>query len=371
VIVGCVAVGPTSPAAAQSASDVTYSYDAANRLASVRTAAAFAYDASGELVSNQAAAVGSTTYERDAEGRVLAITHPDGATTRATYDARGNRVTLAYPSGLAVTYVYDALDRVSRVTWAGATVDVQRDAAGRITRLVPSNGVASTLTLDALGRVARVVHASPGHAIADLTIARDAAGNVVRVHGVEPHPRGFTAEVTQVAYDAADQITSRNGAAYRYDADGNLEQVSGAASWLAGYDLENRLVSVSRTGQPALSFAYDAFGRRARRVAGGTIEEFQRDTNGALLSETGASAADYIYLDRSLLAMRRGGQTYFYLFDHLGSTLALTDGAGATIATYGYDVTGRVVARTGSLANRFTSDRSVTRAGRASTSRST
>jgi RHS repeat-associated protein len=89
-------------------------------------------------------------------------------------------------------------------------------------------------------------------------------------------------------------------------------------------------------------------------VAGGTIEEFQRDTNGALLSETGASAADYIYLDRRLLAMRRGGQTYFYLFDHLGSTLASTDGSGATIATYGYDVTGRVVASTGSLANRFT-----------------
>ena len=192
---------------------------------------------------------------------------------------------------------------------------------------------------------------------ASLSIARDSAGNVVRVHGEEPHPRGFTNETTQVTYDVADQILVRNGAAYQYDADGNLEQVSGAASWMAGYDLENRLVSVSRTGQPSLSFAYDAFGRRARRVVGGAIEEFQRGDDGALLSETddaGAIAAEYIYADGRLLAMRRGGQTYFYLFDQLGSTLALTDGAGAMVASYGYDATGRVIASTGSLVNRFT-----------------
>ena len=177
------------------------------------------------------------------------------------------------------------------------------------------------------------------------------------MHGVEPHARGFTAGVTQTTYDVADQILTRNGAAYQYDADGNLAQVSGAASWIAGYDLENRLVSVSRSGQPTLASSYDAFGRRAQRIVGSTVEVFRRDTDGRVLSEadgSGGVLAEYVYVDGRLLATVRGGQTLFYLFDYLGSTLAVTDGNGAVTVAYGYDVSGRVLARTGSFPNRFT-----------------
>ena len=141
-------------------------------------AVAFGYDGDGALVSATAAGVGSTQFARDAEGRVLAITYPDGATARATYDGRGNRATLTYPSGLAVNYSVNAVDRVTRVAWAGASVDLQRDAAGRITGITRSNGVASSFTLDALGRIARVVHGTATRTIVDLSIERDAAGNV-------------------------------------------------------------------------------------------------------------------------------------------------------------------------------------------------
>jgi RHS repeat-associated protein len=319
--------------------------------------ARFAYDAAGALVESEALTLGTTSYARDAEGRLLTIGYPNGATVRMTYDARGNRSTLTYPSGLVVTYAYDAVDRVSRVSWPGVGVDVQRDATGRVTRLVRSNGVASSFTRDALGRVDRLAHLAPGGIVADLTIVRDAAGNVVRVHGTEPHPRGFTAGTMAAAYDVADQIVTYNGAAHLYDADGNLERTTGATAWMARYDPENRLVSLSRTGQPAVSFAYDEFGRRARRVEGGVAVECQRDEDGSLLSETdagGTVGAEYVHLDGRLIAMRRDGQSLFYLFDHLGSTLAVTDAAGALVAAYGYDVTGRVTGRTGTLQQPFT-----------------
>ena len=336
-------------------------FDADGRLTARKhgdtTVARFAYDTAGALVESEALALGTTVYARDAEGRVLRVTYPNGTAAAMTYDARGNRSTVTYPSGLVVTYAYDAVDRVSRVSWPGASVDVQRDATGRITRLVRSNGVTSTFTRDALGRVARLSHLAPGATLADLAIVRDTAGNVTRVHGVEPHPRGFTAGVVQVVYDAADQIVTHNGSAFQYDPDGNLEQVSGPATLMAGYDHENRLVSVSRTAQPTLSFVYDAFGRRARRSTGGTFVEYQRDEDDSLLFETdgaGTVLTEYIYLDGALMAMRRSGQSHFYLFDHLGSTLALTDAAGAIAAAYGYDVTGRVTTRTGTVQQPFT-----------------
>jgi RHS repeat-associated protein len=56
------------------------------------------------------------------------------------------------------------------------------------------------------------------------------------------------------------------------------------------------------------------------------------------------------------LSMTRAGQTYYYLYDHLGSVIGLTDGAGTLVASYRYDPWGNVIATGGSnpgLSNPF------------------
>jgi len=46
-----------------------------------------------------------------------------------------------------------------------------------------------------------------------------------------------------------------------------------------------------------------------------------------------------------------GANTYYYLSDGLGSTMAMVDSTGTVVKTYGYDVYGKVTSSSGSVAN--------------------
>jgi RHS repeat-associated protein len=54
------------------------------------------------------------------------------------------------------------------------------------------------------------------------------------------------------------------------------------------------------------------------------------------------------------LIMERGGQSFFYHTDGLGSITDLTDSTGAVIQSYVYDSFGNVINQTGSVVNTYT-----------------
>jgi YD repeat-containing protein len=54
------------------------------------------------------------------------------------------------------------------------------------------------------------------------------------------------------------------------------------------------------------------------------------------------------------IAMDRGGQTFFYHTDGLGSITQITDSSKQTVASYGYDAFGNITSQTGSLTNSYT-----------------
>jgi RHS repeat-associated protein len=63
----------------------------------------------------------------------------------------------------------------------------------------------------------------------------------------------------------------------------------------------------------------------------------------------------YIYTGSRLQAIvTPGGGKYFYHFDKTGNTVALTDGNGNVAAGYAYEPFGRIVQKTGTVANPFT-----------------
>lgn len=53
------------------------------------------------------------------------------------------------------------------------------------------------------------------------------------------------------------------------------------------------------------------------------------------------------------LSMYRGGQSYYYIKDRLGSVVEISDSSGNIVKTYTYDVWGTIVTQTGSLSNPF------------------
>jgi RHS repeat-associated protein len=141
------------------------------------------------------------------------------------------------------------------------------------------------------------------------------------------------------------------GVAFTHDANGNLTS-DGLYSY--SYDFRNRLVRV--VGPDLIAdYQYDALGRRITQTVALTstglvtttaylcdgqqiLEE--RDENQALV-------ATYVYgvgIDE-VLTMRRGGVSYFYHANALGSIVVLSDGAGQVVERYTYDVYGQVTVR--------------------------
>jgi YD repeat-containing protein len=74
------------------------------------------------------APAGTTTYQYDAQGHLVAQTDPDGYSTTWTYDAQGNKTTETDPDtsvGPTVSYAYDAAGRMCRRVAASPGVVLQ------------------------------------------------------------------------------------------------------------------------------------------------------------------------------------------------------------------------------------------------------
>jgi len=124
------------------------------------------------------------------------------------------------------------------------------------------------------------------------------------------------------------------------------------------WDFENRLSSVTLPGSGGtVTFAYDPFGRRIKKVTSTTTSIFAYDGDN-LVEETNSSGAVVARYEGTQnidepLAMLRSGATSYYHADGLGSITSLSSSAGAIANTYTYDSFGKLTASTGSLVNPF------------------
>jgi RHS repeat-associated protein len=87
-----------------SAQHPNWSYDANNRLLSFN-GASFAYDNNGNMIS-RTDQTGTTTYQYDAENRLVGINKPDGAVIAYRYDPFGRRIEKNV-NGIITRYLYD------------------------------------------------------------------------------------------------------------------------------------------------------------------------------------------------------------------------------------------------------------------------
>jgi RHS repeat-associated protein len=90
---------------------------------------------------------------------------------------------------------------------------------------------------------------------------------------------------------------------------------------------------------------YDGSGQDERVSAGGT--KFQYGMTGLELSGAGLLLGDTAFTrdpEGNLVSQRTGNGSYYYLFDGLGSVVALTDASGAVVNRYAYDPYGNPIA---------------------------
>ena len=159
------------------------------------------------------------------------------------------------------------------------------------------------------------------------------------------------AAISTTTYNAANQLTKWGSATLSYDANGNLlSDGSLAHSWNA----RNQLASLS--GAAVASFQYDALGRRSGKTVAGSATGFLYDGINPVQELTGttpkANLLTGLGVDETFSRTDSSGARHL-LTDALGSTLALTDGTGATQTSYSYEPYGKTTVSGTASSNSF------------------
>jgi len=313
--------------------DLQYTYDELDRLASTN----------------------GITLTRDAEGQITGTENP-GISFGSAYDDGGRLKTVTYNNGaFAVTYTYSSTTGLlSRVAdnLTGVQIDFTYDADRKLTGVNRSNGVNGTYTYDGAGRLTRIQEGS----IIDLQYTLDADGQVVQAQMSTPlNPADYLAEqVSNLSYDAASQISNTG---YTYDARGRL---TASPDHTFSWDAASRL-----TGIDSATLSYNGLGDLVTRTEGGsTIHYYYNYALGLqpIVGEKDEGSGQFLrYYVWSpggrllyMIDAADGNKVYFYHFDRVGSTLALTGEDGAVSDAYAYTPYGELLQHDGSSAQPFT-----------------
>jgi RHS repeat-associated protein len=401
----------------------TYTYDGADNLLTRVThkgdTISFAYDAVNQLLSKTLPRSQVTSYVYDSVGNLTGVTDQDSELTMTydlanrlmsvsttgspyqpamtlsyTYDKNGNRLTLTDPTATN-TYVYDALNRLTSFTSPVGATTLAYDVLSRRTSVTLPNGTQSTYTYDSASQVTNLLHklvaTSAQINIADYvynpvgnrTSLTDKGG--VQTFGYDSldrltsttHPLTFDQSFSYDPvgnrttngnlYNAGNQLTEDANFTYQYDANGNLTRKTFKSTGNHidyTYDAENRLVKVeefaagSSTPGAKSTYRYDGLGRRIEKVGNGITRRYVYDGEDILLEHDSANVllARYTHgpgIDEPI-AMTRSGANYFYHQDGLGTVTELTDSTGATARSYAYDAWGNILEQTGAVENPYT-----------------
>ena len=319
----------------------------------------YSYDLNGNKTSVTATPAGGSprpvNYSYDALNRLATATDEHGTTTY-TYTPAGSRASVTQANGVITSYNYDSLNRLTQLTSRASNGTVLQqysytlDATGRRTRIIEHNGRASEYRYDDLYRLVEEAITDPQNGNHLAQYQYDTVGNRTQstVNGV----------TTSYSYDANDRILSQGGTSYTYDANGNtLAEASSSGTTSYSWDARNRLTEAT-TPNGSLLFGYDINGIRTSRSEGGITTNYVVDHNqqyAQVLAETegGATTKQYTYGDDLLSQTEGAGQERFFLYDGLGTTRALADGAEAVTDTYAYEAFGELLASTGSSDNTY------------------
>jgi RHS repeat-associated protein len=401
----------------------TYAYDGADNLLTRVTpkndTISFAYDAINQLLSKTLPGNQVTSYTYDTAGNLTGVTDPDSQLTMTydlanrltsvstagssnqpsvtltyTYDKNGNRLTLVDPTATN-TYVYDALNRLTSLTSPAGATTYAFDALSRRTAMTLPNGTQTTYSYDPASQVTNILHkivASSAqinkadyvyNTVGNRTSLTDRRG--VQSFGYDPldrltsatHPltldQTFSYDpvgnrtTNGSLYNDGNQLTEDANFTYEYDLNGNLTKKTFKSTGNHinyTYDAENRLVKVeefafgSSTPGATSTYRYDGMGRRIEKVGNGQTRRYVYDGEDILLEYDGTNTLQARYthgpdIDEPI-AMTRGGATYFYHQDSLGTVTELTDSTGATAQSYAYDAWGNIVQQTSTVENPYT-----------------
>ena len=291
------------------------------------------FDATGNRTQMKLNTVRQTTYTLDLANRLTKITDEVNGAYNFTYDNADRILSMTRPNTVKETLAYDGISRLTQLKQAkGTTVLSQNDYVYN-----PANQISQIAELaqtrnfnyDSVDRLTGVTGS-----VAE-NYAFDAVGNRTTSHLSASY-----------GYQPFNKLTSTASASYAYNANGNMTSktdVTGTTQYI--WDTENRLKQVVKPDTTSVTYKYDAIGRRSERtLSTGTWTRFTYD-GPDVIKDTNSDSTTVSYLNGlgidNKLKQIAGGQTSYFLQDHLGSTRALTNSTGTVTESTGYDSFGR------------------------------
>ena len=373
--------------------DVTnYVYDAAYRLISRNYPGSnddsFNYDAKGRMItaSNANAVI---TFNYDNADRIISETL-NGKTTSYSYDIPANKKTITYPDNRIIQEEKDVRGRLNIIReGSDSLVTFTYDPANRLTQTTFVNGTHSNFSYNVNDWVTNLGHQKNATTFTGFNYDYDAEGHKLfeekthrqnhseqylhdDIYRLINYKEGMLSDgnipapitQTQYNYDALGNRTSidKDGsltfytsnqvneymeiqgdtsAFPVYDPNGNLTE-DGHFSYF--YDFENRLTSVDNDS--SVTYIYGPLGRRIQKNTPSDTTYYYYDGE-RVIEERNAldqTKATYVYgnwID-DVISMNRGGNTYYYHKNGLGSIATVTDSAGVVSENYAYNGFGKV-----------------------------
>ncbi|MCC3769525.1 DUF6531 domain-containing protein [Streptomyces sp. UNOC14_S4] len=250
----------------------------------------------------------STTVRRDAFGRITEAVdpmghtvrmgwttegkpswreHPDGTRESWTWDGEGNLVTHTDPAGNTTSHTVGAFDLpATRTDPDGTTYAFAYDTELRLTEVTNPQGLTWSYVYDPAGRLESETDFNGR----TLAYEVDAAGELLsRTNGA--------GETLRFVRDALGRVVEQGEATFAYDTSGALLRAANPdAEIVYERDVRGRVLSETVNGRTT-TYAYDALGRRTRRVTpSGLVSEWTYDAAGRpaeLRSDAGALAFTY------------------------------------------------------------------------------
>ncbi|WP_327066080.1 RHS repeat-associated core domain-containing protein [Kitasatospora sp. NBC_01302] len=250
---------------------------------------------------------GCTTYQYDAHGNRTSTTDPLGHTTLATYDADNNRTTSTDGNNRTTGYAYDADDRETSVTKPDHTVSH--------TDYNPDGTVADTV--DATGAKLSYGYDGQGHRNSQTNADQQKTAYTLNTLGQVLTVTNPAGQTTTYGYNPAGQVTS---------------------------------ISYSDGRTPAVTFGYDAGGRRTGMTDGTGSTTWSYDAFGEVLKEVNGAGASVGYgydSNGNQTSVSYPGQTtpVAQAFDKANHLTGVTDWNNAATG-FGYDADGNVTSVT-------------------------
>jgi len=375
-----------------------YTYDELNRLTYIAYPGAtpqnatyhYDYLSRLDLASNQN---GTVTFTYDNRGRLESEEDVWGRLIGYSYDPAGNRTGLMLDGNPHASYQYDeANNLIHLIDDDNGTFDFYYDPGNRLTGVVRPNNVLTSYQYDGMSRLERLTHSygsfpptifyddqffyNPANQIHQIK----PMGTAKRIYGYDNLDRLTSVSLGGSENYTYDEVGNRlsslpsgtpnynytlpNGAFnrltgttspsanYAYNSNGSrTSKTGGGPASSYGWDRENRLITVMRSGLLATN-EYDALGRR---VASTYSSAFDEEVNPIRYTYDGL---DVVYEDSddmkvgskkyqngpgidSKLKQNFGGSASYFLQDHLGSTVKMTNSSGSVTESNSYDSFGK------------------------------